>query len=524
MTDIHMQADQSKPASLHGRYHVGIVIGLLVSLFVLVAGFNKGLLDFHDFRQSQTALTTYWMLQGGDWFAYETPVVGYPWVIPFELPVFQWISALVSLTGLPLVQSSRLVSWTFFLAFVWLSASTLKRLDFSKTVVLTFTTLLLCSPLYLFWSRTVMIESTANMFGALCLFGLVGYLKAPNWKDGAALFIGLTLCALVKVTTLLSFAAAASAIGVYYLYQHFLTHQNLVATAKRAVFPALAAVIAFSVLLAWLSFADGWKSQNPFGVTLTSAGLSEFNFGTWEQKLSPAVWIEVFLGRAVRDTIGSPVIIIVIGWVIYKTRYMVGPAVLAFGLYILPFMVFTNLHLLHNYYQYANSFFLLLFVAFGVDAAPRIQSAAFQSWSAQKKKNVFLGALVCLQLGLFFAGYWKLLMDDQSKYRAPIVAAKIAEVTKPDEVTFAFGMSWNSILAFLSHRRVITLPDSASNIALQTKDMTAWTGGRRIGAVVDCETTMTANLKPYIAQISKGMDQTFVANCIIYTPKPVAAR
>lgn len=500
----------------------GVFGALLVSFLVLMAGLGQGILDFHEFRQAQTLLTTYWMSQGGDLLAYETPVVGYPWTIPFEFPVFQWASLLVSKAGLPIVESSRLVAWSFFAIFVWVSGLTLRRLDLPQSVVRIFQILLLCSPLYLFWSRTPMIESTANMFGALCLFGLVGYLKRPNLVDAIHLLIGLTLCALVKVTTMLGFAAAAAILALWILFKDFGEHKRVLRTIKQGAIPLAIAGVAFLALLQWLSFSDGLKSQNPFGMTLTSASLVQFNFGTLEQRLSVSNWATIFLGRAVRDTIGTPVILVIIGWIIYKTRYMVWPSIICFSLFVLPFLIFTNLHFVHNYYQYANSFFLLLFVAFGVDASGQIKSVTFATWSAEKKKNTLLGALVTLQFVVFLFGYWKLVINDQSLNRANAVAARIADVTGPDEVAFAFGEDWSSALAFLSKRRMISLPDAAVEIAPQVGDMMAWTGGRRVAAIVDCEANMSAKMKPYIARITSGMDRNFIANCLVYTPKRLA--
>ena len=61
------------------------------------AGFGEPLCDRHAFRQTQTALSTYWILHGGGLLAYETPVFGAPYSAPFEFPLYQWIVALVHL-------------------------------------------------------------------------------------------------------------------------------------------------------------------------------------------------------------------------------------------------------------------------------------------------------------------------------------------------------------------------------------------------------------------------------------------
>ena len=46
---------------------------------------------------------------------YITPVLGPPWSIPFEFPLYQWLAGgFHALTGYPLDQSGRLVSLVFF--------------------------------------------------------------------------------------------------------------------------------------------------------------------------------------------------------------------------------------------------------------------------------------------------------------------------------------------------------------------------------------------------------------------------
>jgi hypothetical protein len=506
------------PTIAHEPLYLGIFVGGIISLFVLLAGFSQGIFDFHDFRQAQTALTTYWMTKGGDLLAYETPVAGYPWTIPFELPVYQWASALASLSGLSIFEASRLVSWAFFIGFLVFAAGTLKRLDISNSVILTFVILTLCSPLYLFWSRTVMIESTAIMFGAMFLYGLVGYLKKPNFLDAILLFAGLALCCLVKVTTLVSFAALAAIMTLWFLYKDYQAGASLVALGKRAFVPAFAAITAFVLLLVWLDFADTLKAKNPFGETLTSSGLSLFNLGTLAQRLNPAAWIDVFFGRAVRDTIGSPVLVILIGWVIYKTRFMVWPAIISMFLYVLPFLIFTNLHLVHNYYQYANAFFLLLFFSIGVVAAGKLDLEVFATWSERRKQNTFLSVLVVMQLWVFSAGYWQFVIKDQSQDPAYQIGAYFNKAVQPNEVAFSFGNTWSSIHSLMSERRVITLPDGAAPIALATKDMKVWTGGARIAAVVDCETNNAASMKPFIVRLTVGMKPMSIGKCLVYTP------
>ena len=60
---------------------------------------HQPLIESHAFRQTQTALTSYWMLEEGWKIAYQTPVVGFPWAIPFEFPLYQsLVAGVVALT------------------------------------------------------------------------------------------------------------------------------------------------------------------------------------------------------------------------------------------------------------------------------------------------------------------------------------------------------------------------------------------------------------------------------------------
>jgi hypothetical protein len=75
----------------------------VVSIFILAYSIGMAIkysgqpiLDWYTFRQTQTALTSYWMCHGGFKLAYETPVGGYPWALPLEFPLYQYLVAKLS--------------------------------------------------------------------------------------------------------------------------------------------------------------------------------------------------------------------------------------------------------------------------------------------------------------------------------------------------------------------------------------------------------------------------------------------
>ena len=92
------------------RFLLGLLaLALMFALAVLWIGVSQPLLDQYFARQTQTALTSYWLIRGGPIFAYETPVAGFPWSVPLEFPVYQIVVALLSSAGVPLDPAGRIV-------------------------------------------------------------------------------------------------------------------------------------------------------------------------------------------------------------------------------------------------------------------------------------------------------------------------------------------------------------------------------------------------------------------------------
>ena len=143
---------------------LALVVAAIAAWFaVFYAG--QPLLEMHGFRQTQTALTSYWMIEDGWRLAYETPVAGYPWSIPMEFPIYQSIVALTTWLGsFNLDSTGRLVSFCFLLACAWPAFMIVRRLNLPSQVAWVFCALLWSSPIYLFWGRTFMIETAALFF------------------------------------------------------------------------------------------------------------------------------------------------------------------------------------------------------------------------------------------------------------------------------------------------------------------------------------------------------------------------
>ena len=280
---------------------------LLWSILMASIGWNNTLSDQHGFRQTQTAITSYYLMRGGPFLSYETPVLGRPWSIPFEFPLYQGIVALASaLFKTPLNQTGRFISEIFFCLSLLIGWFLLAELNIRPVYRLVFLSLMLVSPQYVFWSRTFMIESTALFF---CMGYLLYACRYARNRSLLALLLGGVfgvVGALVKTTTMPGFVVVA---GLFYAKNlHTETagirkrlSKNFIAFLFFVGLPMLAALV-------WTHYTDEVRSRNVIGILTTSTALTGWTFGSFSQRLSPNTW-KILFDRTIPDLLGGNVIL-----------------------------------------------------------------------------------------------------------------------------------------------------------------------------------------------------------------------
>src|SRR5882672_9444011 len=89
-----------------------LAAALLFNLWAATVGWDNSNLPGVEFRQAQTAISAHFIQQENNFsLAYPTPVLGKPWSIPLEFPLYQWTVVVLSkVTGLNLTKAGRLVS------------------------------------------------------------------------------------------------------------------------------------------------------------------------------------------------------------------------------------------------------------------------------------------------------------------------------------------------------------------------------------------------------------------------------
>jgi hypothetical protein len=461
-----------------------ILLGASVRAFyVLAVGLGNPLLDMHAFRQTQTALSVYWLVHGGPWVHYETPVLGAPWSIPFEFPLFQWLVSLVAEIGVPIDAAGRIVAFSFYLAILWPLYVLFRALRLGRVAFLATAILFMTAPMYLYWSRTFLVESCALFFSVLALAFLAVYIRDARTYAAAAAALAGIAATLVKATTFPAFAVIGGCLILLNAGMR-LQHKGPLAAARWAIIPSLIITLPFMVGYAWLYYCDQVKSANEFGQLITSAHLALWNFGSLDQRLSKALWTDTIQNRVLSDLFGPavPVAFIALGATLLRPHFAAAAALAALG-FLLPFLIFTNVHVVHNYYQYANGVFALAAAGLGV--------ASLAAGGRLPHYVMAGGVLIAVLTGqvLFFkSNFEPYVLEDDAQSPLFKAAQFIKYHTPPDSSILVFGDDWSSAVPYYAERKALAVPGWTPSALIDRviADPQPFLGDRSLGAIVVC--------------------------------------
>jgi hypothetical protein len=337
---------------------LAISVGMFAS-WTAIRYAGQPLLESYGFRQTQTALTSFWMIKDGWQLAYQTPVAGYPWSIPFEFPFFQSLAALISWwSGYPLDPTGRLLSFSFLIACAWPAFSIVRRLALPPKTAWIFCALLWSSPLYLFWGRTFMIETAALFFTLMAIpYAVDLNVSRPAWRSVSLFVFWATMGMLQKATT-----AGPAIVGtaLILLTLHINTAGFRLPLARQLICVVVAIALPIIAAAWWTHYTDLVKEQNLMGSALTSKALTKWNFGTIDQRLDARGLKIVFWNKVIAGNVAGVLGTFLVGGALFsgdrRARNIVLGGIILFAL---PILIFMNLHRVHYYYQVSAAVFLL---------------------------------------------------------------------------------------------------------------------------------------------------------------------
>ncbi len=490
-----------------------LFIAIFLHIILLAYRWNHPILDIHKFRQTQTALSVYWLLKGGNWLSYETPVIGAPWSIPFEFPLYQWCVAFIKqLIKVPLDSAGRLTSLIFFFLTLLACRAFFRELKLDKLFFPVFSILLLASPLYIFWSSTFMIESSALFLAVSFLVFLQKYLKDSSVWNFLMVTLIAVLGVLVKATTFSPFAYVGIILVIVHIINNWKNSFSPQIFFRKYLPIAFVFLTAFFAVLEWTNFADDLKAQNYIGKHLTSEALHSWHFSDLETRLSKDFWRTTIFGRSANQILGTGTLLCFLaGLLLLCSRKTIFMALVAFSAYIATFLLFPRLHLVHNYYQYANGIFIIFMASAIVVGLPQ-----------DRIKPLVLIIILCLQLGRFYYSeyYQVLFLESLYNHKTLRVSNLIRENTPEETAILVFGIKWSSEIAYYSQRRAITFanwlpPNEKRVITSNPKD---FTNGLPISAIVICGDLPNGVNKNTIDEFASNASAYNISNsnCVVY--------
>jgi len=448
MTSGPVPAASTAPAG-HSRWVVWAFFALLtVHVALVLNNLSSGSLVGLEFRQTQTAISCLFIQSDNDFsLAYPTPVLGKPWSIPMEFPLYQWSTVWLSnATGWSLTVCARLLSALSFYATLPALGLLLGRLGLRGARRWLILGVVLSSPLYVFYSRAFLIEAMALAFSVWFLAAFVETMQQRSWR-----WLGLALIcgaggSLVKVTTFMVWCLPGAVYGVVLLWRDW--RSGGAGRAGKTLSWGLAASV--PVLLVawwWVRLSDRIKLLNVAGADLVSSRLSGYNFGHWSDRVSPEIWTKLF--RQWDNTV-MPLWLAagLVGLALCCQRALRRQTLLALGLFLAAQLIFPQLYSIHDYYFYAAGVGLLL--AAGCSLAGMLDGRL-------PRPLVWLAwcVLILANLNHYRTGYYQL-------QKIPNVGGSgltdaIRQTSPRDSVIIIMGDDWSSIIPYYSQRRALMI-------------------------------------------------------------------
>ncbi len=443
-------ASPTEQPNLPGRWPLRIVLAAmgLFALWALTLSWSASILDRYEFRQLQTALSTYWIGLEGWKLAYPTPLFGPPWSIPMEFPTYQIIvAALANLSGWPLEQAGRLVSVLFLAATLPAVYDLLGGLRIPPSRRAIVLAVILSCPVYLFYGRAFMIETAALAAAVWFLALLRRSLVNPHWGWIAATTFAATVAALTKITTFVVFGLPAAAMVISaWRSATPAGGRNRLRTGISGLAPAL---VSLAVGYAWVRYGDGLKHSNPFTGFLASSELHQWNYGPWALRFDLSFWIKL------QETVSGYVLAegalaIALLCVPFASRHArIVAAVALVGFFSGP-LVFANLYHIHDYYYAANALLL-------TGAAGFLLAAIWDDTRLPRGANwLALVLMLTCNLYAYYRGYHT--HHTRPPTAPPALAALLRSAVPADGIVLIYGADWNPLLPYYAQRRTIMVP------------------------------------------------------------------
>ena len=435
---------------------------IVLSAIVRLRNLDSPISGSYTFRTTQTAWGIRSVLRNS-WspFSVETPVLGSPWKIPFEFPLYQITAGLFArVLSLSVESSGRLVSIIFFSGAAAIFYKICRHF-LEPSVSLLILGIFLFNAHNLEYGSAVLIEYCALFFALGSFLALLKYFESgKSWYFVPFVLLG-SLCALVKVTTSIIWLL----VGVLAL-----------AVIRQATYRSTLKVLTISVIahvpsIWWTRWADNQKSSSVRTQWLTSRNLGTWNFGTLRQRIFYFEWDRALVKEFLPSVIGM--VSVLVGLLVFGLAFTATrrPILGWLFLFVSGPVIFTNLYFVHDYYWTAVLPALMLVIGLSVHAV----SEAVKPYLRTKTFSFSLfrtGIVLALLCASWFSDYGSRHLDVFAKpgdydfrendNRVSSAVNLLQKYTEPTDQIIVVGADWNPRILYFSDRRGLMVPSSFS--------------------------------------------------------------
>lgn len=451
----------AKPAS---KEVVWVVIAGLILFLSRLPSFSQPLLDWHEFRQTQTALSAFWIAKDGlNIPAYPLPLFGPPWSAPFEFPLYQMIVSMLFVVGLPIDTAARALATLCYAAAVAVFSLILRRAGVPLFVCACIWIFASVSPFSLVYSKAALIEFAAVLCGCLFLLCVMNIIQ-HGWTRNriiCAIAAGC-LTGLVKITTLAAFLVPICLLAAWRSESetsriHF-AGSPLARTAFSNVIGWICVLgVPIVVAVCWSKMADNVKLASAATEWLSSRQLHAWNFGSIEQRFSVGNWAALY-ARVSTDVLPWIWPFALIGVVGTKCLSAVARILMigcVLGI-IVPILTFFNLYVVHDYYLAAVYLFLCFSTGVGIYSLRCMLGST--GWGIV----LLLGLGPLLVMASANSELVRLSYLNPSTSEILEIGTSIQENSSENDVILVAGDDWNARIPYYARRRAIMLREGSA--------------------------------------------------------------
>lgn len=395
----------------------------------------------HSFRQAQTLITVQSFLNDGlKIIGYQTPVMGPPWTIPFEFPVYQVIVYLVlKLTGMQnITLCANIVSIVIFM----LTAGVLWKFicEFVNQTVADITAIVfLFMPYDILWSRAALIDYLSVLLALVYVYSFIKVLNGKRKYAFAALISGI-LAYLCKSTTMFPYAFLLGVIIIV----HFVRKKRIDYSFDTLLLIAICILPVIPVVF-WNIYTDAVKLSGNIGMQhLATGSLNSWLFASPMERLTPACW--KMIGYRIYNMCGQmwiPVLFVL--YLVNRNRPFLKRFLLSIVSPLFVIIVCFNLFYVHSYYLISVTPFLAF--ALGI--------MVYNLFLLMKKFTLpaAITAVVIVLLGAFASDA---INRDKIMHTDPVNKNSfdyISRITREDDCLIMNGYDWSPVYLYCADRK-----------------------------------------------------------------------